>query len=513
MAAWPGIFSGSWGITVRATLGAGLLLVSTVLVGVAAVPADAATGCDDPDATTWVGPATEGGSASWDEPTNWTDGVPTVESIVCVPVTTTGPEIESDATVATLTLQGRMTVDASLEVGALEADGGTLSGGATSVTHSLTGTGLTLSEGAALDQWGTAELDDWSAQGARITVHGAAELAPGAEIDTLGGLFTIADTGSLTMDVAGSSAEVIGGFANHGTATATAGRLLMMGASPEDAQPGQFSTGTFTGAPDALFNLAYTELRDSVLEHVTLADHVTVPEGSHLAVDSSSLSEVIIEGSLDSRGASTLDAADVSGDVSVQSGTLSVPSLALTTLGEDGTLAKGSWNAYFDATLDLPSVTTVDAWLFAGPDASFGDGLANLTGIGPNGNVVLDRDLAVPGRLRNEGVLSLGPGSRLDVGGKFRQLATGTLMTWLDASGRGRVRAAGPRDLAGELWVERDPAYKPPVGTVLNFITSAGASSADDAFDKVVSPKYGTRKKIRPVYGVNRVRLRVDRIG
>lgn len=68
------------------------------------------------------------------------------------------------------------------------------------------------------------------------------------------------------------------------------------------------------------------------------------------------------------------------------------------------------------------------------------------------------------------------------------------------------VHAGDQRDLAGDLWVDRDPTYKPPVGTVLSFITSAGVSSPDDAFDKVVSPKYGTRKKILPLYGVNRVR-------
>ena len=61
----------------RATLGAGLLLVSTMLVGVAATPAEAATACDDGSAdTTWLGPATEDGSASWAEPTNWTNDVP-----------------------------------------------------------------------------------------------------------------------------------------------------------------------------------------------------------------------------------------------------------------------------------------------------------------------------------------------------------------------------------------------------------------------------------------------------
>jgi hypothetical protein len=720
-----------------------------MLVGLSVAPADAATGCDAPD-TTWVGPATEGGSVSWDEPTNWTNGVPTVESVVCVPVTTTGPEIESDATAATLTLQGRLTVDTSLEVGALEADGGTLFGGATTVTNSLTGTGLTLSEGAALDQWGTAVLGRWSAQGSRLTMHGEAVLTAGAEIDTLGGLFTIADTGSLTMDVAGSSAEVIGGFDNHGAVTVTVGAVFMMGAGGSGSgHPDEFSDGTFTATPDAELTVAYTELRTGArLDHLQGVDHITVPAGNTVAVADSTIywdlagtelnltgagelvatdhsvvggriggsltvrvpagevvsmddaavqdqarirvdgelhsgeiglhddavldiygthratggggfvdswgtdpgveiihpegrvlcdegsllgiySPVVNHGTVDSgygtivfapsvaspepssgtyragppgnlylgdaevdppdlildqatiegpvqvagpvsgsglrvrgrletyprsdthpggelvlvgtttltdgaslggdvvltgdleadlgpTGAATLEGADVTGSVYAVSGTLSVPNLAPTTLLADGTLATGAWSAAPRATLDLPAVTTNDAFLdLMGPGASFGDGLATLTGNGSTGSLILSGgvDFAVPGLFRNEGMLSLSSGSLLDVGGKFRQLATGTTYSDLDSAGRGRVRAAGLRDLAGTLVVERDPAYKPPVGTILNFITSAGAKGAGDTFDSVRSPRYGTTRKILPVYDTNRVRLRVERVG
>ena len=246
-----------------------------------------------------------------------------------------------------------------------------------------------------------------------------------------------------------------------------------------------------------------------------MVDHVTVPEGSNVSAESTSLAEVQLDGELDTRGATTLGAADVSGSVSVQSGTLSVPSLAPSTLTEDGTLAKGSWNVYFDATLDLPAVTTVDAWLnLAGPDSSVGDSLANLTGVGPNGKLLLGHDLAVPGRFRNEGILDLDSGSRLDVGGKFRQVSTGWLVTHVDATGRGVVRAAGPRDLAGALWVNRADGYEPTVGTVLNIITSNGREGAGE-FDRVFSPRFGPNatRKLRVAYGANHVRLRVDSVG
>ena len=164
----------------------------------------------------------------------------------------------------------------------------------------------------------------------------------------------------------------------------------------------------------------------------------------------------------------------------------------------------------------MPPVTTIDAELFLGSGASFGDRMEDLGGIGPNGTLVLGGDdLAVPGVFRNEGTLGLYPGSRLDVGRRFKQLATGTLWTYLDSTGRGRVRASGSRDLAGTLVVERDPAYEPPVGTVLNFITSNGREGADDRFDRVVSPPYGVNsaRKLRVAYEPDHVRLWVDRIG
>ena len=261
-----------------------------MLVAVAATPAEAVAGCDNPD-TTWVGPAIEGESASWADPANWSADVPTVSSAVCVPADTPSPVVEGsttaaadviDADGATVTLAGSLTVGTSFDVGALIADGGRLVGGTTTVTESITGDGLTLTAGASVDGWGTAVLGDWSAQGSRLIVHGDAVLAPGGRIDTLGGLFTITESGSLTFDTPNEFADVIGGFANHGAVMVTAGSVLMMGADPEDAQPDQFSTGTFTGSPEATFNVANTELRTGAsLDHVTWVDHITVPSGKH----------------------------------------------------------------------------------------------------------------------------------------------------------------------------------------------------------------------------------------
>ena len=732
----------------RATLGAGLLLAATTLVGVAATPAEAVSGCDAPT-TTWVGPATEGGSASWEEPTNWTNGVPTADSVVCIPPTGPGPLVDTGTAVAdTLTLQGTLTIGTSVELGALEADGGAISGGSTTVNSSLTGSGLTVMDGAALDQWGTAVFGEWDARGARVTVHGDAALATSARIDSLGGMFTIADTGSLTYEsVEPGQAMVVGGFANHGEVTVKAGDLLMMGASAEDAQPDQFSTGTFAGEPGSRLWISSTELRTGArIDNADVVDHIAVPAGNTATVSDSTVTSgptesdlslagagelrvtgnsvvsgriggsltisvpagqvarigdavvqdqarirvhgeldqvgdvnlegdgaldiygthkatgrggvvdfsgsdpgvetihptgqllaepdsglsvlapfvnhgtvdsgtgyiylgptvesptsswctfradpagtlflgsnvagdpalalfaadiegavdisgqvtakeldvrgelstvgdgqltlentaylangasiagnVIVRGQLQSdpgpNGTASLRGAEVTdtGDILAISGTLSVRDLAPTTLREDGTLTQGQWRVWEGATLDLPAVTTIDAELMLdGPGASFGEGLANLTRIGPNGMLLtVGVDLAVPGPFRNEGLLVLARGARLDVSGRFRQLPAGTLYTYLDSAGRGQVRAAGQRDLAGKLWIDRDPAYKPPRGTVLSFISSNGREDVGDEFDRVVSPPFGADdgRKFRVDYGRDHVRLRVVGVG
>ena len=146
---------------VRATFGLLLCLVSTVLVGVGPTPGEAATACDDGAAdTTWVGPATESGSVSWSEPANWTNGVPSATSHVCIPSTAIGPRVPQDvdavadvidADGATVTIRGRLAVGTAFNVAALVGDFGELHGpGTTTVTHQITGYVLTLREAATV---------------------------------------------------------------------------------------------------------------------------------------------------------------------------------------------------------------------------------------------------------------------------------------------------------------------------------------------------------------------------
>lgn len=758
----------------RANLGAGLLLVATTLVAVAATPAGAASVCDDGSAdTTWVGPATADGSASWAESSNWSNGVPTGESAVCIPLTVVDPHVleGTHAEAGVVTLAGPLTVESTLDVTALRGEdfGQLLGPGTTTVTQSMTGDWLILEDHAVVEvpQDVTASLSGRIGvfEGARLNVRGNAVLADGATIDAYDlprtSLFTIADTGSLTLEGSDSSASVEGGFANHGQVTVTAGQqLTMFGAWREVASPDQFSTGTFTAVPGADLWIVEIELRTGArIDHARFIDHITVPAGNTATVAGSTLvgggpdspvpsasgagelvvtdgttadariggtltvtvpsgevfnlggpiqenarvdvqaggelrepamsqvtvldeavidvsgtyrttqtggtsgtgpapgdelgtlrirpgatllkegpgggqpmAEVVNEGTVrvdggmlglqlagasdpstgsfdvaqESRlfftgvledhptvalgdGASvrgpviatahvvatgvTFDGADVStdhtfvngtssgslhlagtttlkdgtrlhgagpividgeleadagpggvarvagakviGGVHAVSGTLSVPRLDATTLLDNGTLAGGRWVAAPGATLDLPRVRTNEAELvLEGPSASFGEGFASLAGIGAGGRLSLlaGADLTVARSFVNEGILQVSPGSFLDVGGVYRQAATGALRVGVVSDAIGRVRAGGLRDLAGNLWVQRDPAYAPGIGTVRSFLTSDGARGTADAFDKVVSPVYGTRR-LRVDYDVNRVRLWVDRVG
>ncbi len=532
MAAWPGNSRAMGGsITVHVILGAGLLLVSTTLVGLAATPAEAATGCDAPD-TTWVGPATEGGSVSWAEPTNWTAGVPTATSVVCIPSDIPGPEVTSadatadviDARGATVTLWRELTVGTSFDVGVLVGEVGELIGPATTtVTDSIGGSMLTLlgsavvelSPGAVVD----GDLQVWD--GSRLNVRGDAVLGNGATVDSFSedpGLFTITNTGSLTLEAGDSNATVQGGFANHGEVTVAAGQgLMMLGAAPEDASPDQFSTGSFTGAPGAFFNVSGTELRDGArIDDATLVDHITVPAGNTATVASSSLvgfpddpaPSIHGDGELVVTDGTVADAR-IGGSL-----TVTVPAGETLTMGGNEIVEDRVHLKVFGELAQIGDLFLQDETKLTlrGPEAFIGD-LATLDN-GPNGKLKLlgGADLAVAGPLRNEGNVRLSPGSRLDVGGKFHQLTTGALIVEVDSAGIGRVRAEGRRDLAGGLVVDREPSYTPPVDTILTFLTSNGRVDPHDAFDGVVSPKYGSRK-LRVLYEPDRVRLWVDRVG
>lgn len=360
------------------------------------------------------------------------------------------------------------------------------------------------------------------------------------------GLEIIHPQGKLVADEDAHGLVVLVPAVNHGTVDAGTG-FIEFAPRVESPEP---SSGTFRADPAGTLFLGdgWDARPELVLDGATiegtvkiagevradglevLGDLETRPssgdyQGGHLDIagtarlldDASIAGDVVVSGTLEADpgagGTATLSGTRVTGSVRADSGTLSVPSLAVTTLEEDGTLTNGEWSAAPGARLELPAITTNDTKLtLEGPGASLG-GLTALDN-GPNGSLDLrgGADLKLLGRFRNEGLVHLSPGSRLITGAMFRQFATGRLVTEVDATGLGRVRAEGRRDLAGELVVQRDPSYEPSVDTVLTFLASNGRAEPDDAFDSVVSPKFGSRK-FRVLYELDHLRLWVDRIG
>ncbi len=394
-----------------------------------------------------------------------------------------------------------------------------------------------------LAQDGDISLED----DAVLDVYGVHRAQPGGLVTFAGadpGLEVIHPDAELRSD-GDRGLTVLAPFVNQGTVRSGTGNVYV---GPRVASPAP-SSGTFRGDPAGALYLGSNadgdpplELDQPVIEgEVKVAGDMlanspqlrgqlsTMPRDAHnrggrltltgtatLSNGASLAGDVLVAGELESdpgaTGTATLSGAEVAGAVHAVSGTLEVPTLAPSTLRTDGTLSKGEWSAVSGARLEMPPIRTNDAVLtLKGAGASFGH--LRAQGNGPKGTIDLrsGADLELSGGFRNEGRLRLSSGSRLITGANFRQLPTGRLVSQVNDTGLGRVRAEGRRDLAGELVVRRDPTYRPPVGTVLSFLTSDGRASRDDEFDTVTSPRYDARK-LRVLYKRNHVRLWVDRI-
>ena len=251
----------------RTALGSSLLLLA--LSGLVALPAtaDAATICAAPD-TTWVGPATADGDRSWAVASNWSNGVPTATSAVCVPGgTNADPEVTAGTTVTVAAVDasaagvdvsgGSLTVTGPWDAGRLHASGGEVVLGGTSVLHEVV---LQAS--------------------ADLVVAGAAALAADADVDAFeaapeGGV-RVTSTGELTLDD-DAYVRVSGVIVNHGVVRAQQGHLDLMGIGVQYAPPGAASDGRYIGRPGADLWLSGTVLADGAVLDGVIAFDVHVP--------------------------------------------------------------------------------------------------------------------------------------------------------------------------------------------------------------------------------------------
>ena len=311
---------------------------------------------------------------------------------------------------------------------------------------------------------------------------------------------------------------MIGGFANHGQVTVTAGQhLLMMGASPEDAHPEQFSTGTFTGPSGTSFNVAFTELHTGAHLDGVMADHFAVPggntvmlgDGSSIAGDAVVGQNAVLNADLGPSGTATLTGVGVQGTVRVSSGTVDVVAPDPESWA-DGVLTGGRYVAAHGATLNLPATHILAATLrLMDLDSSFG-GLDDLHSITPTGELGLlhGADLTLGGALENLGRVGLSAQSDLRLGGAFDQGAGGELATRLSAVGHGQVIASGRLALDGDLVVRRGAHYRPEVGTRLSVLR--GITRHGTEFARVLGrDPFAGRRLVADYSRPDRMRLRV----
>ncbi len=222
-----------------------LLLAASALVPLTAAPAHAASTCAEAT-TTWVGP-TGGGSNSWNEPTNWSAGVPTETSIVCIQDTdpATAPHVAEGLTaeVAELVLPGLVSVAGTLTVGTLTTTGGTFTGGGQVVsTDAATLDGeITVTGGATLTLQGD------SSQGSESVLSGDVETLDGPDGP---GLLEIAEHANLHVLDESVSARIRGPLRNDGAISVLAGELVVLGTGTGLAADG-LSTGIFLGPGDS----------------------------------------------------------------------------------------------------------------------------------------------------------------------------------------------------------------------------------------------------------------------
>ena len=285
-------------------------------------------------------------------------------------------------------------------------------------TYRTTQTGGTSGTGPDLgDELGTLLIRP----GATLLKEGSGGGRPMAEVVNHGRVRV--DGGGLGLQLAGASDPSTGIF--H---VAEGSRLFLVGVLEEHPTvalgAGANVRGSVIATAHVLADGATFDGADVSTEHsftggnsegsLRLTGATTLRDGTRLHGAGPIVVADALESDPGEGGTATIEGANVTGSVHAVSGTLSVPSLAATTLQEDGTLTSGEWSAAPGARLELPAITTNDAKLtLVGPGASFG-GLTALDN-GPNGSwaCAVVSDLKLPGRFRNEGVVQLSPGSRL----------------------------------------------------------------------------------------------------
>jgi hypothetical protein len=261
------------------------------------------------------------------------------------------------------------------------------------------------------------------------------------------GTFTVPAAGTLQLE--GGTRALGGRLVNNGTANWTAGQWNFGGGTFDN-------NGTFTVTATA--NLpAYG-----------------IASGAPSAFNNT--------GRFVKQGAATVDFNNFSavlpfnnpGTVDVQNGTLAFNSALAQYVPATNTLSGGTWVVRANGRLVLPSspassIRTLSGDVtLEGATSSF-DAINALSTVAAAGRFALaggrDFTASAGGAFNNNGVVSLGPDSVLNVAGAYAQSGTGRLQTRIIGAGPanfGQLSLTGAASLAGALDVAVDSTFTPP---------------------------------------------------
>jgi hypothetical protein len=378
------------------------------------------------DATAlWLNPA----GGNWDDAANWEGNQlpgPDDHVLINVPDNVTITHRSGDTHIKSLTSNNKVTlsggtldVETFVEVrNTFTLVGGTLANA--TLTRRADLPGVVVAPNADV------ELD-------RVTLDNNLRIANGADVIvtnglTLNGTLTIFNEGAAT-DLAFNGTQTISGT----------GRVVLAGTSNSNR------SRILTNADETLTIGTGITLQADVGSQLGLAGSI-VNAGTIVANAGNGTSNIFA--SLDNQG--TLD---------VRAGRLNVA--AVTNLLA-GTLLGGVWRVAGNATLELTGaniVTLLAQVVIDGVNSRLlnsasGSALAGLNTIGPAGQLLLlnGQILNATGDVTNNGQLTIGSGSRLNVGGAFQQADDATLTIGVSGTtALGSVAVTGAATLDGDL--------------------------------------------------------------
>ncbi|MCC7389213.1 MAG: hypothetical protein IT431_10640 [Phycisphaerales bacterium] len=384
---------------------------------------------------------------------------------------------------------GRLNLAGTFSTSDLGLDGFARNGGTIAITGALTNTDQTLALPQTLGSW---TLDGGTIIGGEVSMSpiGTLLIGPGAG-KLQGPIGIVGSINAATIPYA--RITITGGLTLAGLFRIGDGaRVFLEGTQRLDIDEIRFLTG---GAPPVI----YTAGGANAVITLGPTTHVTGGHQSGAGIASAAGETLVLEGTLTSSlsGGSVLVLPSKfinRGEVRAANGGTAI----VTAAGSYGNreLLEGTWAIEEDSRLEIPGASIVRigpsaAVVLDGNGGAFPPLASDLQEL--QGLLELaggrDFDLSpLSGALINAGRLVLGPGSVLNLDGRYEQTPEGALESWLDYDSRyvwGRLVVSGAANISGAFSV-RHPATRPDEGRVFDVLEAAGGLSG--AFTTILLP-------------------------